>query len=558
MLALVAVAGRLVYLQVFAAPAYAARAAKQRVCDLQIPPRRGVIYDREGEPLAVSVDAKTVYATPAQIRDKRGTAQALAKTLGGSAKDYLPKLQKDTGFVYIARKVDLEKADALEALELDGIRFQDDSRRVYPSSELACQVLGFVGVDDEGLAGIEARYDRLLAGVPGVLNAERDPWGRPIPGGVMRAEDPVDGESIVLTIDKDIQYKAQLELAAAVDKWGAESGSIIVMSPRTGEIYAMYSTPGFNPNAYRTANSKGFRNKPVCDAYEPGSTMKSLTAAAAIDKGIYKPSSKLVLPPTIQVGGRTIHESHGRGTVEWSLRDIVTNSSNVGAVKVGMRLGEKGLYKYFKKFGLTEPTGVDFPGEGQGFLPPVSQWSSSSIGNIPFGQGVSTTPLQLARAISGIANDGVLPTPHLLLSVPDRPNAVPTWESKRAITVKASHTTTRMLQSVVTSGTGTEAAVAGYTVAGKTGTAQKVSPGGGYADGEYVGSFIGYLPAEDPQVLVCVTIDEPSEAIYGGTVAAPTFSSVAAFSVAHLKIPPSSAAVDRTPGPGGGKVTQDR
>lgn len=547
LLALIGV--RLAWLQVVRAPEYTAMASNQRMRDIEVPARRGTIYDREGEPLAKSVSASTVYAAPNTIKDKAGTARAIASVIGGDEADYLEKLNRDNGFVYIARKIDIDRAKQLEALKLPGIGFLDDSRRMYPSGELACQVLGFVGVDSTGLAGIEKRYDYILAGKPGVLLGERDPYGRPIPGGVQKNVDAVDGQDIVLTIDKDIQYHAQLELAKAVKKWAAKSGSVIVMNPSNGEIYAMASTPGFNPNDYSQAKSEAFRNRPVSDAYEPGSTIKSLTAAAVIDKGLFKPTSKLQLPPTLHVAGRTIHESHPRGAVKWTLTKIVTNSSNVGAVKVGMKLGKKGLYDYFSAFGLTEATGVDYPGEARGWLPEPALWSDTSIANIPFGQGVSATPLQLCRAIGAIANDGVLTTPHFLLDVPQDVAANRTWPTRRAISSNAASETTGMLAKVVTEGTGSEAAVPGYSVAGKTGTAQVALPnGGGYASGTYIGSFIGYLPVEDPQLLICVKLDQPRNAIYGGTIAAPVFSKLAQFSVAHLKIPPSTMSTPATDG----------
>ncbi len=535
------VAGRLIWIQGFSASAYADKAFQQRLKDIELPPQRGTIYDREGEPLAVSMEARTVFVSPNQVRDKEAVAKALAETIGGDIEDYRKKLAKDSGFEYVARKVEMNQAKALEDLGLQGVGFLDDYRRLYPSGELACQVLGFVGVDDKGLAGIEAQYDDQLAGVPGVILGERDPQGGPIPGGIQKEIAPTNGHDVVLTIDKDIQYEAQVQLTKAVKEFHAKSGNVLVMNPRTGEIYAMASTPGFNPNDYGKAKPTATRNKVVCDAYEPGSTMKCMTASTVVDKGLFKPETKLDLPPTINVGGRTIHESHGRGSVRWSLTDIVTHSSNVGTVKLGLKLGAQGLYDGFSAFGLTEKTGIDFPGEAKGWLPETSQWSASSIGNIPFGQGVSVTALQLARALGAVANEGELVTPHLLLDLPNAPKDEPVWPKRRAIKKETAADVTEMLTHVVTEGTGTEAAVAGYTVAGKTGTAQKALPnGGGYAGGKYVGSFIGFLPAEDPQVLVLVTLDEPSSGYYGGTCAAPAFSRIAQFAVAHLKIPPSS------------------
>ncbi|HSK47788.1 MAG TPA: penicillin-binding protein 2 [Coriobacteriia bacterium] len=541
-LCFVAVACRLVWIQTVRASTYAERAFNQRLKDIELPPRRGTIYDREGEPLAVSVEARTIFVSPNRIADKEGVARALADTLGGSVRTYRKKLAKKSGFEYVARKVDLDRATALEKLDLEGVGFLDDYRRLYPSGELACQILGFVGVDDEGLEGIEREYNDTLGGVPGVILGERDPQGRPIPGGIQKEIDATHGHDVVLTIDKDIQYETQVQLAAAVKKWKAKSGSVVIMNPKTGEIYAMASTPGFNPNTYGKAKASAVRNKPLSDAYEPGSTLKCLTASAVVDRGYYTPKSKFTLPPTLNVGGRTIHEAHGRGTVRWSLTEIVTHSSNVGTVKLGLKLGIDGLYDSFSRFGLTEKTGVDFPGEAIGWLPKPDQWSASSIGNIPFGQGVSVTPLQLSRAVAGIANQGVMPTPHFLLDVPNEDSEPKGWPRKRAISEKAAAQVTGMLTAVVTEGTGGEAAVPGYTVAGKTGTAQKALSGGrGYSGGKYVGSFIGFLPAEDPEVLVCVTMDEPANSIYGGTVAAPTFARLAQFTVEHLKVPPSSS-----------------
>ncbi|MDZ4169096.1 MAG: penicillin-binding protein 2 [Coriobacteriia bacterium] len=550
---------RLAWIQVVEAPAYAERATSQRMRDIELSPRRGTIYDREGEPLAVSVEAKTVFASPRQISDLPGAVEVLATTLGGKPSDYEELLTKGGSFVYIQRKVDLTRATELEELvrenKIEGIGFIDDFRRMYPSGELACQVLGFVGVDNDGLAGIESQYDDLLRGTPGVILGERDPQGRPIPGGIQKTIEPQHGQDIMLTIDKDIQYQAQVSVTEAVKKWGAQSGSVLVIDPRNGEILAMATAPGFDPNKYGQAKAQAIRNKPLTDSYEPGSTLKCLTTAAVIEEGLFKPNSELQLPPTLRVGGRTIKEAHPRAAVRWSLTKILTESSNVGTVKIGMKLGEEGLYKAFSEFGLTQTPGTDFPGTTKGWLPPTDQWSPTSIANIPFGQGVSVTPMQLARAIGGIANRGIMSTPHFLLAVPNRPDATMSWPQERAISAKTAQTVTGMLELAVTEGTGEAAAVRGYRVAGKTGTAQKArADGRGYKGGGYVGSFIGYLPAEDPQLLVCVTIDRPTNAIYGGVVAGPTFSKVAAFSMAHLKIPPSSQ--DSTDDAGVGRVSE--
>lgn len=540
---LVALGGRLAWLQMVAGPAYAHAALEQRNREVEIPPQRGSIYDREGEPLAVTMAARTIYAVPSVVVDPDGAATALASILGGDEEQYRAQLTKDSSFAYIARKVDIERAEAVEALDLAGIYAQEDFRRVYPSNELACQVLGFVGIDDVGLEGIEKQYESVLHGTVGKLIAEKGVGGYPIPGGVTLEEPAVNGQNIVLTIDKDIQYEAHVALQAAVAKHGAKGGSVVIMDPDTGAILAAASTPTFDPNAYGKAPAEAKRMCPLVDAYEPGSTIKSLTAAAVIEEGLFSPGSMFKLESTIKVGGRTISESHGRATVNWSLAQIVTNSSNVGAVKLGIALGEERLYAYFKTFGLTEKTGVDFPGEVMGQLPPTSEWSASSIGNIPFGQGISVTALQLLRANAVIANGGELVTPHFLGALPDDSEQVLTWERRRVLSAETAGQMRDVMKGVVEEGTGADARVEGYAVAGKTGTAQKVrTDGRGYAAGKYIGSFLGFLPADDPAVIIVVTIDEPTKGYYGGTVAAPTFARLGAYCMTHLKIPPASAA----------------
>jgi cell division protein FtsI/penicillin-binding protein 2 len=538
---LAVVTGRLVWIQVVQAAELRTAAQKQRTRDIELPARRGSIFDREGEPLAVTSDAKSIYVVPADVQDATRTATAVARVLGGDAKEYLTRIHLHSPFVYLARKVDVTRAAALAKLELKGIGMIDDSRRSYPGGQLACQVLGFVGVDDKGLSGIELQYNSTLAGTPGRSVAERDTQGRLIPGGIVTAQDPVDGQDVYLTIDKDIQFKAQNELAAAVRKFGAKGGSIVVIDPTNGEILAMTSTPFFDPNKYGTAKQEAMRNKAITDAYEPGSTIKSFTAAAAIDAGIFTPTSMFHLPPTLRVGDRTIHEAHDRGTVDYSLTQIVTQSSNVGAVKIGQALGKRRLADYFGRFGLSRRTGVDFPGEASGWMPPTASWSQSTMGNLPFGQGLSVTPLQLARGLSAIANGGTLVTPHFLYRQSSLTATFPA-SPEPVISSAAATESTLMLTDVVRDGTGTQAKVTDYEVAGKTGTAQKALPGGiGYMKGVYMSSFAGYLPAGNPRILIVVTIDSPSSGIYGGTVAAPAFSNLATFCVAHLRIAPAAS-----------------
>jgi cell division protein FtsI (penicillin-binding protein 3) len=534
------VAGRLVWIQVVQASELAQMADRQRTRDIVLPARRGSILDRSGQPLAVSNDAKTIFADPREVVDATATASAIAKVTGGVSKDYLAKFHRGGSFVYIERKLDLSRSAELMKLDLPGIYQQDDSRRTYPGGDLACQVLGFVGVDDDGLEGIEKQYESTLAGTPGRSVAERDRQGRVFPGGVVSIQEPVNGQDVYLTIDKDIQYKAQAELAAAVKQFGAKGGSVVVMDPTNGEILAMASTPYFDPNSYGSASAKAMRNSAIVDAYEPGSTAKAMTSAAAIDAGLFTPASMFHLPSTLRIGGRTIHDSHARGAVDYSLSQIVTKSSNIGAVKVGQALGKVRLADYFAAFGLSQRTGVDFPGEAKGWMLPASRWSSLTMGNVPFGQGFSVTPLQLARALAAIANGGTLVTPHFLYQQASMPATFPA-STVPVISKEAAAETVRMLTDVVRDGTGTAAKVHGYEVAGKTGTAQIARPDGlGYmGGGAYVASFAGFLPAGAPKVLIVITIDRPKSGLFGGTVAAPAFSRLATFCVAHLGIAPA-------------------
>lgn len=539
------VAVRLVWVQAVTAGQYAKQARVQRLRDVEIPAQRGTIYDREGEPLAASIEARTIYANPRQVKDKTRTAQVLAEFLGDSPETYVARLSQDKGFVYIKHKVDLATAKKVERLRLAGVGFLEDSERVYPNGQLACQVLGFVGDEGRGLWGLEQAYNQVLAGKNGTLIAERDPFGREIPGGVVKSEDPVQGEDIVLTIDKDIQQFAQTELARAVKKWGAKGGTVVVMSPKTGEIYAMASTPYFDVNQFGAGGPDAWKNRAACDAYEPGSTLKALLAASAIDAGRFTPESKLQLPSHLKVGGETIKESHPRGAVTWSVTDIVTKSSNIGAAKIGLALGASTLYKRLTRFGLGQPTGVDYPGESAGSLPVAAELTPLRAATVSFGQGVSVTALQLSRALGALANAGVMNTPHFLLSRPSSPEA--RWPTERVVTAQTASAATRMLRSVVAKGTGTEAKVAGYPVAGKTGTAQVArSDGLGYARGVYNSSFIGYLPADDPEVVICVVLNSPTKAIYGGAVAAPAFATIGRFCMEHLNVTPTQKTAPRS------------
>ncbi len=530
---LAVVAARLVFIQTVEAGKYDDLARKQRLREVSLAPERGVIFDREGEILAMSEEVLTVYATPYFVTNASALAGRLSPLLHVNRKELYKRLTKQAGFSYVARKVPLAVANKIRRMDIPGLGFAPDTLRRYPNGRLACQVLGFVGVDNKGLAGVELYYDTLLGGKAGKLVAEQDPTGRPIPGSITQETDPIHGQSLHLTLDSHIQYKAELELAGAVKEFGAKGGTIVVMNPENGEVLAMANSPSFDPNAYQKAPRESITNRAVIDAYEPGSTMKMVTAAAALQQRVATPTTKYFLKSTIRVADRTIHEAHDREAREFTFTEIVTQSSNVGAVTLGLKLGRDRLYDYIEDFGLTKKTGVDFGGESDGIMPAPKEWSPSTIGNIPFGQGIAATPLQMAHAMAVVANGGYHVRPHLLLKAQtaDMPAS---GAKKRVLSVKVAAQMRTILEKVVSDGTGEAAGVKGYPVGGKTGTAQKAP----YGSGRYLSSFIGFAPVRKPKLVVLVVVDEPSNAIYGGTVAAPAFSRVTEFALKHLRIPP--------------------
>lgn len=531
-LAIVAI--RLVFIQIVEAGHYDRLARKQRMRSLTLAPERGIVFDREGEVLAMNEDVLTIYATPYFIANPSRVAVRLSSPLRMTRKELYRRLTRPGGFSYIARKVPMPIARKIRSMNIPGLGFEPDTLRRYPNGRVAAQLLGFVGMDNKGLAGLELHYQNVLGGKEGRLIAEQDPAGRTIPGSVLHRLEPVNGRNLQLTIDRHIQYQAEVELNAAVNKWGAKGGTVVVMDPRNGELLAVANSPSFDPNNFAKAAKESLRNRAVTDAYEPGSTMKMMTAAAALEEGFVTPKTSFFLESTIRVADRTIHEAHDRAARGFTVTEIVTHSSNVGAVTLGLKLGKTKLYRYIEAFGLTERTGVDFGGESAGVMPRPGQWSASTIGNIPFGQGIAATPLQMVQAIAVLANGGVRTHPHLLLGsgMPDAPGTG--HPVKRAVSKRTASQMRAILQGVVKGGTGTAGAIRGYRVGGKTGTAQKAP----YGSGRYLGSFIGFAPAQSPRLAVLVAIDEPSNAIYGGVVAAPTFSKVTEFALKHLRIPP--------------------
>ncbi|MDO8885503.1 penicillin-binding protein 2 [Candidatus Oleimmundimicrobium sp.] len=542
-LGFLAIAIRLVNVQAVEREKYENLAKNQRLKSIEIPAKRGDIVDRNGNLLATSMDAITIYANPYFIKDPENVASQLSSILGINKKTILEKIDKDSGFVYIARKVDQSVVKRVKALKIEGIGFLNESKRCYPYNELASHVVGFVGIDNDGLVGLEMFYDDVLRGLPGHLLVEKDPIGRSISTGIFELSPSVDGKDIVLTIDRAIQFKAEEELNSCIDKFNAKAGNIVVMRPDTGEILAIANYPSFDLNNYTQTDSECFRNRAITDLFEPGSTIKAIIGAAALEERVAKPMDFFRLPDSIEVADKVIKESHKRPTEDFTFTKIITESSNVGAVVVGQKLGKKRIYDYLTAFGFNKKTGIDFPGEGQGYVPPPEKWSGSTIGNIPFGQGMSVTSLQMLQSFSTIANDGLLVKPYFLSKIIDSDGKiikeVAPQQGEKVLSSKSAEQMKLILEKVVTEGTGENAQISGYRVAGKTGTAQKAKENGnGYEAGKYVSSFIGFAPVEEPRLAIIVVIDEPKTTFYGATVAAPVFKNLAEFSLRYLKIPP--------------------
>ena len=532
---------RLTVLQVSQAASFRDRAWAQRVRTVELPAARGQILDRGGEPLAISLEARDVYADPRYVQDPWATATELAPLLDLPVAELAGLLTRGTTFVYLARQVDRDRAERIEGLGLPGIGFLETSRRYYPAGTLAAQVLGFVGIDGEGLSGLEAGFEDLLAGVPGERTQELGPQGQPIGGGVDVERIPVAGSALVTTIDRDFQYQAEQALADAVAANGASGGTVIVMDPNTGDILAMANYPWFDPNDFEEAERGTYRNRAVTDAFEPGSTNKVITATAAVDRRAIALEQELSVPWQMRVGEFTIHDAHPHPTMPMTLGDIIAESSNIGTVMVARRLGESAMASYLSRFGLGRPTGIDFPGESSGILPPLYEWTDTSLATIAYGQGIAATPLQMTAVYATIANDGRWVQPRLVLGTRSADGTfepAPSSPTRRAVSAETARTVTRMLAHAVNDGTGTNATIPGYEIAGKTGTARIPFPDRpGYYEGQYIASFIGFLPASDPQIVIAAILDRPATD-YGGVAAAPLFQRIARYAITRLSIEP--------------------
>jgi cell division protein FtsI (penicillin-binding protein 3) len=529
---------RATWLQTVRADALSSLAQIQHRETVTIPAGRGTLFDRSGLELALGEQATTVYADPMQITNPRRAALAVGRTLGVNADQILPALANRTrGFVYVARQADPAQAAALQRLKLPGFGFYPEERRDYPQRSVAAQVLGYVGIDGNGLSGLELQFDHQLAGRPGKETITKDPSGQVID--VQNQIPEVPGRDVYLTLDHSIQANAEEVLRETVRKWAAKSASAIVLDPRTGAILAMAVQPGFNANSFPSTPSDLQRNRTVTDTYEPGSTFKLVTVAGALSERIVSPRTRFRLPYSLHVADRVIHDAEKRGIVNYSVAQILAHSSNIGAITLAEMLGRTRLSSWITRFGFGRTTGVDFPGESPGIVLPPDKWSGSTIGNVPIGQGIAVTPVQMAAAYAAIANRGVWSRPHLVDHVAG--GARPSLNHRRLVSPKIARQLMTMLKDVVAEGTGQFAAVPGYQVAGKTGTAQKPDSHGGYATGRYVASFVGIVPASRPRFVILVAVDEPRGAIWGGTVAAPAFQQIARFDLQYLEVPPDAA-----------------
>lgn len=532
---------KVVDLQAISREDLAGKGDAQRIDRNTIEPRRGEVLDRHGHVLAVSVDVSSVYATPRGISDPAGVARSLAPVLGLPEADLSQKLSSDRGFVWLERKVDEQKARLVEELNLEGIGLAPESDRKYPSGPLAASVLGFADIDNKGLAGIEQRYDDDLRGEAGEILIERDPQGRAIPSGERSIDPGRPGSNVQLTLDSAIQHESEAALEDAVAKFNAKGGVAAVMDPRTGDILAYATAPSFDPNDPGSSPPSARRAWGVGDVFEPGSTSKVITIAAALEEGVVSPDTQMSVPDQIQIWDRKLSDDENHPKVSMSVRQVIAQSSNVGTIKVAMALNASRLDEWLRRFGYGTKTGIELPSESRGIYADRKDWSGVSVASFAIGQGVAVTPLQMLRVYGVLANGGMLVEPRLVAATEGPDGLVPAQRPApvRVVSAKTATTMRDMLTGVVSNGTGGKAAVKGYTVGGKTGTARKPKEdGSGYYQDRHVASFIGMAPADDPRVVVMVALDEPDQ-VYGGLTAAPTFSRITEFAMRVLRVPPN-------------------
>ena len=534
-----AICFRLFRLQVVKYGEFVQRAQRQQNRTIPVEPRRGNIYDRNGYALAMSIDVDSVFVVPSEVHDQATTAVVLGKVLDMDPHEIVARLQSNRNFAFIKRKIDADIAERVKELNLRGIYFRKEPKRFYPKRELAAQVLGYVGMDDEGLGGLEREFDDDLRGIPGQelisIDARRKWFSR-----VEKPPDP--GQNLVLTIDQTIQYIAEKELDQGMEDTKATAGTVVVENPRTGEILALANRPTFNPNAFNSVPVDALKNRAVSDIYEPGSVFKIVTYSAAIDQHVVTPDDKVDCQHgSIDVFGMKIHDHESLGVV--TIAEALAHSSDVAAIKVGMKLGDQRLYHYIKDYGFGQQTGIELPGETRGLAKPVNRWSKVSIGAISMGQEIGVTPLQTISLVSTIANDGVYTPPRIVAGelLPDS-KALPVVyhpaQQHRVVSTMTAAEMKKMMEGVVLFGTARRAILDGYTVAGKTGTAQKVDPAtGAYSKTKYVASFIGFAPVNTPAITIAVILDSPVGLHQGGQVSAPVFKRIAQQVLEYLHVP---------------------
>ncbi len=521
---------RLVNLQVLQAAALTAKADRQHQKTVSFEGVRGSVVDRHGKVLAMNMEVPSVFGVPFSLESPSSAARHLSPVLHIKSDEIEKKLRQDKNFVWVARKITPEQGRRLEQLSLDGIGVVMEGRRFYPKGPLLAHVLGFAGMDGQGLEGLERRYDAQLRGEKRVTILQRDALGRTVFPKGLQEQMPAPGQALTLTIDEVVQYIAEKELEEAVNHARAKAGTIIVIEPSTGAILAMAVSPRFDPNAVAALTADRWRNRALTDTYEPGSTMKVVVAAAALEE-------KLMAPGTMVFGenghmvvaNTTIHDHEKMGWITFA--QMIQKSSNIGAAKTGMILGEQRLYRYLQAFGFGQRTDIDLPGEVSGLLKAPKEWGKRSLASISMGQEIGVTPLQMVSAVATLANGGVMMKPYVVSEVRDQKGhllkeTLPQVK-RRAISPDTARTLTAILEGVVTNGTGTKAAIPGFRVAGKTGTAQKIDPRtGAYSSTQFVGSFVGFVPADAPRLAMIVVIDEPQGEAWGGVVSAPVFRRV--------------------------------
>jgi cell division protein FtsI (penicillin-binding protein 3) len=511
-------------------------AATQQDAVITVPARRGAIEDRDGIELAVSQPAVTIAATPYLVRDPAGVAARLAPLLDRPEDDVIKELaRRDTGFVYLAQRVSPNVAHRVQRMKIEGLEFIPEFKRLYPRDWMASQLLGATGTDNQGLAGVEYSLDEHLRGRDGERKLTKDALGDTID--LRETRRTVPGQNVRLTLDAAVQDRAEEVLAQVGEEYKPKGATAIVMDPRDGSILALANWPQVDANNPGDAPDYARQDRAIGATYEPGSTFKAFTVAGALEQHEVTPDTTFNLGPTIKVADREIGEAHDAGYRTLTTAEILKESSNVGAVTIGLRLGATAFDKWVRRFGFGKPTGIDLPGEEQGIVLPVSQYSGASMGNLPIGQGIAVTPMQMATAYAALANGGVLRPPHIVESVAGRPAPKPSGH--RIISEATAASLRRMLEGVLgPGGTASGASINGYVMAGKTGTAEKPDEHGGYSKTKFVSSFVGFAPARRPKLLVAVMVDEPQGDIYGGTVAAPAFREITSFALQYLRIAP--------------------